>query len=272
MKQWEETIEELKREPLSEGVRDYLQKFFARKPAAPTPAPAAPGAPVVPNPAAGEKYIAELNNILNRAQQALSNYAQSLNVRNLKRSIGELDFRQVPQKPERTKTVDPADPVKMPAAAPTFSSPPSTKSIYTPPAAAPAPAPVPPAPAKKKKKSKDDLPINTIFNESQSREWRVRADGLEKVMTQAYADVLAFLQKMAKDSGYTPKNSNQIQSLVSEMKNFTILDKKTLHILRLKLIGFMITYRQLEGYMKLFRRTQQQQSASEKKAAKAHIP
>lgn len=250
MRQWEETIEELKREPLSEGVRDYLRNFFARKPAAtpPVPAPAAPGAPVVPNPAVAQKFIGELNGILNRHQQALSSYIQTVNIKSLKRRLEEFDFRHIPTRPERAKAKENPALIPFPGS----------------------PAPAPGTPPTKKKKP--TLPPNSIFNEAQSREWKPRIAGLQKVLEDVNKDVLEFLLKIARESGYTPKNPKDIRSVVSEMKNFTILDKKTLQILRIKLIGFMITYRGLEGWLKLFSRTQHAQQGAEKKAAKKAIP
>jgi len=266
MTQWQETIEELKREPLSEGVRDYLKNFFARRratPASPSPTPGAP-----PSPATAKKYIDGLNTILNKHQQALESYIDSLNLRSLKQKFADIDFRQIPQKPEPQKPKPESPPVKPSGAPIPFSGPPGTKSPFTPPP--PGSAPTPTIPIKKKKKT--DLPHNSIFNEAQSREWKPRIDGLSKVMTDAYQDILNYLLQLAKDSGYAPKNPKDIRSLVSEMKHFVVVDKDTLRIIRTKLIGFMITYRTLEGWLKFFKDTHQTQSNIEKKAAKKAIP
>lgn len=258
---WRNTIEELKGEQLAEGVRDFLKNFFSKPPPSKLPSP--PGLPTtVTDP---KEYIDQLNAIFDKHQAALDNFIVQIKFRGLRRKMEYgLNFRNIPSRNKRKK------PLEIPAAVaakttPTFSSPKAPDmGVFPKPIKTSSTVPI-------KAKKKTDLPYNSIV-ETRSYEWRSRYQELEKILNDANRDVLDFLLRIASSSGYVPKNPNNLKMLVSEMRNFTFLDKKTLYILRIKLVGFMMTYRTLEDYLKFFKRIEDAQIAAEKEAQKKRIP
>lgn len=205
---------------------NYFKNIFNRKRVTPSTRISLPVAPTS-SVKKEEEYIERLNQVLADCQDQLNKFISNLDIKLIKRNMSLINF--IPKPPKHDPDQNPKLKIQTPVQI-TDPNPDLTKNIPTP----------------------DKPPINTIF-ESDVRVWRERSNKLEEIMKIFINNITTYLQGLSKDIGYIPTQKN-FSGLIHEFSKFPNLTPQTRKRIRVRLHHFLISYNQLNTWLKFFKR------------------